>query len=360
MRFSAAVLRERGKAMALEDVSLDAVGPGQVLVRIHAAGVCHTDYEAWTGAYEVPVPTILGHEGAGIVEAVGCGVTHVKPGDAVVCSAAPACGGCYYCSRELPMLCETPKPRPQGLQAADGSAVGNFLNVSSFAQYSMVPAQGAIPIPAEMPLDRACILGCAVITGVGAVERIAEVTPGESVVVIGCGAVGLNVVQGARMAGAESIVVVDTLPSKLERARAFGATHSWLAADENLVEGVRTLTAGRGADHVFECAGVVDSLQLALDLSRPGATVTILGKTDRRREVPLRFGSLMSERRIRRASLGGARFAEDIPAYASAYLDGRLLIDEQIDARVPLARVGDAFRAIESGGVVRTVVTLDV
>lgn len=344
--------------MALEEVRFGALAPGQVLVRMRAAGVCHTDYEAWTGAYKVPVPTILGHEGAGIVEEIGTEVEGVRPGDHVVCSAAPACGGCFYCDRSLPMLCEEATPGPHGIRDLEGASLNSFLNVSSFAEFSVVPARGVVVIPAEMPLDRACILGCAVITGVGAVERIAGVQPGDSVVVVGAGAVGLNVMQGARMAGAETIVAVDTRPEKLERAKVFGATHAWLADDGALGENVRALTVGRGADHTFEAAGILGSLQLALDLSRPGATVTILGKTDPAREIPIRFGSLLAERRIRRASLGGARFAEDIPAYARAYLDGHLRLDEQIDAHVGLSEIGSAFAAIERGSVVRTVVDI--
>jgi S-(hydroxymethyl)glutathione dehydrogenase / alcohol dehydrogenase len=358
MRFAASVLRAHGRPLEVESLSFGALAADQVLVRMHAAGVCHTDYEAWTGAYGVPLPTVLGHEGAGVVEALGADVRGVRAGDHVVCSAAPACGGCFYCRRTLPMLCETPPGALRTLKARDGSAVHPFLKVSSFAEYCVVPAQGAIPIPKEVPLESACLLGCAVITGVGAVQRIARVAQEESVAVVGCGAVGLNVLQGARMAGAAMILAIDTQPAKLERALQFGATHAWLASEGELVAKVKSLTSGRGVDHAFEAAGIVGSLQLALDLSRPGASVTILGKTQPEREIPLRFTSLLGERRIRRASLGGAQFAQDIPAYARAYLDGQLMLDEQIDGRVPLGRIGDAFSAIEQGRTIRTVVQL--
>lgn len=345
--------------MEVELLRLAKLGPGDVLVRMHAAGVCHTDYEAWSGSFGVALPAVLGHEGAGVVEEVGADVRGLKPGDHVVCSSAPSCGACFYCRRTLPMLCETPVlARSRAVTEADGTDVYGFLNVSSFAEYCVLPERSAILVPREMPLDCACLLGCAVITGVGAVQRVAQVGFGESVVVVGCGAVGLNVLQGARLEGAATIIAIDTAPAKLDRARQFGATHAALASVEGLVDLVRDLTGGRGADHAFEAAGISGSLQLALNLSRPGGTVTILGKTSPDRDISLRFGSLMSERRIRRASLGGGQFATDIPAYAHAYLEGRLMLDEQIDARITLDGIGDAFASIEEGRVVRSVVRL--
>lgn len=361
--FDAAVMRQGGAPLAVERVTAAALAPEEVLVRMHAAGVCHTDYEAWRGSFAAALPAILGHEGAGVVEAVGSAVSGLAKGDHVVCSIYPSCGGCFYCRRTLPMLCEdlpSAKPRPAGPAiTAAGASVNRFLNVSSFAEYCVLPQRGAIRIPKEVPLDRACLLGCAVITGVGAVLRVAQVAMGESVAVVGCGAVGLNVIQGARLAGAEVIVAIDRSPAKLEKAKRFGATHALLADDEGLVDTVKRLTAGRGVDHGFESAGVIGSLQTTLDCTRPGATVTILGKTAPDREIGLRFGSLMGERRILRSSLGGARAADDFPAYARAYLDGRLLLDEQVDLRMPLADINRAFEEIERGEVIRSVVTMN-
>jgi len=361
MQFKAAVLRQPGMAMPIEQLRLRPLRPHEVLVRMVAAGVCHTDYEAWAGAFPSALPCVLGHEGAGVVERIGDGVKDLCPGDHVVCSIYPNCGTCFYCRRTLPMLCESmPVAADSPLRMADGAPVGQFLNVSAFAEYAVVPARGAIRIPREMPLDRACLLGCAVITGVGSVLRVADVRHGDSVCVVGCGAVGLNVVQGARIAGASVIVAIDTSANKLEKARQHGATHTALVEGEvpDIVEYVRSLTQGRGADHSFEAAGIVNSLELALLCSRPGASVTVLGKTAADRQIAIRYGAIAGERRIRRSSLGGARAADDFPYYARAYLEGRLLLDEQIDQRIGLDEIDAAMRAIRTGEVVRSVVML--
>lgn len=376
--FRAAVLREVGAPLSIERLTLAPLEPSDVLIRMHAAGLCHTDREAMTGAFAVPVPVVLGHEGAGVVEAVGSAVQRVRPGQRVVCTIYAACGQCYFCRHDQPMLCETVVPNHRAatlsagrkrLRDADGAEVGHFLSVSSFAEYAVVPEAAAIPVPDAMPFDRACLLGCSVITGVGAALRVAKVGLGDSVVVVGCGPVGLNVVQGARLAGAGAIVAVDRRADKLERARAFGATHTLLAAPGlagpglaepgmSVAEQVRAITGGRGADHAFEAAGVVGSLQESVDCTRPGGSVTILGKTDPNRLIELRFGSISGERRILRSSLGGARAADDFPAYARAYLDGRLCLDELIDRRVTLDSINDAFEDVERGDVIRAVVVM--
>ena len=364
MPFDAAVMRAVRSPLTIERLDIRALASEEVLVRLHAAGVCHTDFEAWTGAFAAPLPTVLGHEAAGVVERVGDAVRGLAPGDHVVATIYPACGGCFYCHRSLPMLCESlPSSRPDRggvpLRGTGDEPIASFLNVSAFAEYAVLPARGAIRIPSDVPFDAACLLGCAVITGVGAAMRIAMVQPGESVAVVGCGAVGLNVIQGAALSGAEVIVAVDRSAAKLARAIAFGATHAFTDDLPDLQDRIRALTAGRGVDHGFEAAGVVASLQTTLDCTRPGASVTILGKTAPDREVPLRFASLSAERRIRRSSLGGARAAEDFPMYAKAYLDGRLRLDEQIDLRLPLRDIDRAFDAIVEGSVVRTVIRMN-
>jgi len=366
--FRAAVLREVGAPLSIERLTFAPLEPNDVRIRMHAAGLCHTDREAMTGAFAVPVPVVLGHEGAGVVEAVGSAVQRVRPGQRVVCTIYAACGQCYYCRHDQPMLCELVVPNHRAatlsagrkrLRAEDGGEVGHFLSVSSFAEYAVVPEAAAIPVPDDMPFDRACLLGCSVITGVGAALRVARVGLGDSVVVVGCGPVGLNVVQGARLAGAGAIVAVDRRADKLERARQFGATHMILAEEGmNVAEQIRALTGGRGADHAFEAAGVVGSLQDSVDATRPGGSVTILGKTDPNRLIELRFGSITGERRILRSSLGGARAADDFPAYARAYLDGRLCLDELIDRRLPLEDINDAFEDVERGDVIRAVVVM--
>ncbi len=361
MDFRAAVMRQNRAAIDIEELRMRPLRPGEVMVRMAAAGVCHTDYEAWTGTFPTTLPTVLGHEGAGVVVEVGSAVKNLRTGDHVVCSIYPNCGACFYCRRTLPMLCEAlPSREATPLRTPKDEPVGQFLHVSSFADYCIVPATGAVRIPDAMPLDRACLLGCAVITGVGSVLRIANVQQGESVAVVGCGAVGLNVVQGARMAGAGTIIAIDTHVAKLEKARRYGATHQLLVGEDqpSIPEQVRELTQGRGVDHSFEAAGIVNSLELALLCSRPGGTVTVLGKTAADSQIAIRFGALVGERRIRRSSLGGARAQDDFPFYAQAYLDGKLQLDDQIDDRVGLDGIEDAMLAIEKGAVIRTVVML--
>jgi S-(hydroxymethyl)glutathione dehydrogenase / alcohol dehydrogenase len=363
MSFRAAVLRNIASPLSIEQLCARSLEPDEVLVRMHAAGVCHTDYEAMTGSFSTALPVVLGHEGAGVVEAIGSGVYGLSTGDHVVCSIYPSCGGCYYCRRTLPMLCErlpsVAKAASRPALLAGDSAVNTFLNVSSFAEYCIVQYRGAIRVSPEIPFECACLLGCAVITGVGGVLRVAQVQMGESVAVVGCGAVGLNVLQGARIAGAEVIIAVDRSTAKLKRAAEFGATHTFLADEEDLTDRIRKLTQGRGVDHGFEAAGIVGSLQATLDYTRPGATVTILGKTSPHREISLRFGSMMGERHILRSSLGGARAADDFPAYARAYLGGRLKLDEQIDLRLPLESINDAFDEIDRGEVIRSVILMN-
>jgi S-(hydroxymethyl)glutathione dehydrogenase / alcohol dehydrogenase len=364
--FSGAVLRFVDAPLSIEPLSLSSLDSDDVLVRVRAAGICHTDLEAMTGAFATPYPVVLGHEGAGIVEAIGSAVSRVKPGDHVVFSIYPLCGTCFFCRRDQSMLCEEVAPSHRAgtmpgdrlkLSAADGSKIHHFLNVSSFAEYAIVTQTGAIPIDAAVPFEAACLLGCSVITGIGAAQRVAGVRMGDSVVVVGCGPVGLNVIQGARLAGAEAIIAIDRRPDKLPHALALGATHTTLADDDAPFR-VRRLTGGRGADHAFEAAGLHDALQTALDCSRAGGTVTILGKTDPSAFLKLRAGSIMGERRIVRSSLGGARASDDFPIYARLYLDGRLKLDELIDLRLPLSKINDAFGPVSRGELIRAVVSM--
>jgi S-(hydroxymethyl)glutathione dehydrogenase/alcohol dehydrogenase len=366
VEFKAAVLRERGQPLAIETVECGPLPDDHVLVKLHAAGLCHTDREAMTGAFGALLPAVLGHEGAGVVERVGAAVTGVRPGDHVVLNIYPSCGQCFYCRRSQPVLCE-----PVGKSHRDpvasarilrvgGRPVHQFLAVSSFAQYCMVPEAGAVVVPREIPFAQACLLGCSVITGIGAVQRIAEVKTGESVVVVGCGPVGLAVVQGARIARAGTIVAIDTNPDKLARAERLGATHAFTAGDDtDAVAAVRALTQGRGADHAFEAAGIHHALQTALSCARPGGSVTILGKTNADASVSLQFGSMTGEKRILRSSLGGGRARDDFPLYAQWYLQGDLMLDELIDLRVDLDHINDGFAEMDRGQAIRVVVDID-
>ena len=364
MEFSAALMTAPGAPLAIHSVRLNKLHARDVLIRMHAAGVCHTDVEAAEGTFASVIPAILGHEGAGVVEDVGSAVTSVRKGDHVVCSPIPSCGACFYCRRELPMLCEPAMAGhkqgrlPDGIDRLtwQGQPVAQFLAVASFAQLAVVPETGAVRIPAEVPFDRACLLGCAVLTAVGAARRIARVGPGDSVCIVGCGPVGLNAVQGARLAGAAVIIAVDPNASRAQAAMRFGATHAVDPGQCEVVEFVRSLTAGRGADHAFETAGSEAALQTALEVTRPGGTVVILGKMEPARQVSLRYGSLMGDKSIRRSSLGGARAQEDIPLFAKAYLEGRLMLDELITQRLPLKAINEGFRRVTDRTTIRTVI----
>src|SRR6476469_5103541 len=231
MNFQAAVLNQVNAPLTIETLTMAPLAPTDVLVRVRASGLCHTDLEVIQGSLAYPLPIVLGHEGAGIVEAVGSEVTQVRPGDHVICSWNPHCGHCFYCERSLPILCEPfTRNQPRGLlldgttrMTRDGQQVHHYSVTSTHAEYTIVPESGAIPVPPELPFDRACIIGCGVMTGIGAVVRKAKVEPGASVAVIGCGAVGLNCIQGARLADAGRIVAVDVAVDRRELALAFGA-----------------------------------------------------------------------------------------------------------------------------------------
>lgn len=366
MKYRAAVLHQVGSPLSIDTVELGGLQDKDVLVRVHASGLCHSDLEVIHGSQALPLPIILGHEGAGTVEHVGRAVTLVRPGDHVVCSWNPNCGHCFYCERDLPILCEPVSRNHPAGQLPDGTSryslvgqnVHHFTSVSSHAEYCVVPESGAIKVPDEIPMDRACLIGCSVMTGVGAVSRLARVEAGSSVAVVGVGAVGLNVVQGAMLEQSQIIIAIDRDPARLQMARGFGATHTILADDPDAIEQIRGVTGGRGADYVFECAGREASLQLSLESARRGGDVVILGKTGADEKVSLRFGSLMGEKRIVRSSYGGARPRRDFPWLARLYLEGKLKLDELITERMPLERINEGFAAMQRGKTVRSVITL--
>jgi S-(hydroxymethyl)glutathione dehydrogenase / alcohol dehydrogenase len=364
MKFRAAVLNQVGKPLTVETIEMDALAPPDVLVRIHASGLCHTDLEVIEGALAYPMPIVLGHEGAGVVEAVGSDVTQVKVGEHVVCSWNPHCGHCFYCERDLPILCEPfARHQPKGLLldgrsrlSRQGSVVHHFSVVSSHAEYCVVPESGAIAVPREIPFDRACLIGCGVMTGVGAATRKVQVEPGASVLVIGCGAVGLNAIQGARIASAGSIIAADVNAVKLERAERFGASRRVDASAHDVVAQIKAMTGDRGPDYVIESAGHASAFRLAVEAVRPGGQVVFLGKVNVNQDVSFRWGSLMGEKQIVRSSYGGGRPRRDFPWLAQLYLDGKLMLDELITRRIPLEEINSGFDAIRRGDTVREVV----
>ena len=365
MRFRAAVLHRPRERLTIKTVESVPLKPGDVLVRIRATSLCHTDLEVVEGQLVTPMPIVLGHEAAGTIAEIGAGVSGLAVGDPVVISWNPHCGHCFYCEQDQPILCETFIANgPKALQfdgearlMLDGRPLHNLMYIASFAEYCVVPAQSAVRVPAEIPFDRACLIGCGVMTGFGAATRIAKVAFGSSALVIGCGAVGLSAVQGARLAGAERVVAVDLDEQKLALARDLGATDTLTAGADDLLAAIRALTQGRGADYVFEAAGNERAFRLSAEAVRPGGQIVWLGKLNVNQDVAFRWGALMGEKRIVRSSYGGARPQRDFPLLARAYLDGALKLDGLISRRIALDDINEGFAALKAGKVVRAVVT---
>jgi S-(hydroxymethyl)glutathione dehydrogenase/alcohol dehydrogenase len=315
-----------------------------------------------------PLPIVLGHEAAGVVEQVGAAARGVRPGDHVVLSWNPHCGHCFYCDRDAPILCEQylgegsralPFDGEGRTTLADGRSLQQLMFVGSFGEYCIVADQQAIAVPKEIPFDRACLIGCGVMTGVGAALNLNAIARGDTVMVIGCGAVGLSAVQGARLAGAGSIIAVDIDPAKLDLARRLGAALGVNASSEDAVAAGKRETGGRGVDVVIEAAGSASAFRVTTEAVRPGGQVIWLGKVDVNNDVSFRWGSLMQEKRIRRVSYGNARPRRDFPLLARAYLDGALMLDELISRRIKLEEINEGFRALKRGETIRSVVVFD-
>ncbi len=365
LQYRAAVLHRSGTPLAIEQVSAADPAPTDVVVRVRAAGLCHTDLEVIDGSLRYPLPMILGHEAAGVVERVGAETGRVKVGDHVILSWNPHCGHCFQCDRGQPILCDTYLGEgPQGVHfdgrtkasLADGSGLKHLMFLGAFAEYCVLPAQQAIVVPKEIPFDRACLIGCGVMTGVGGALNIAEIGYGDTVLVIGCGAVGLAALQGAVLAGAGAVIAVDLDDAKLALATKLGATHAVNAKQQDPVEFARSVTGGRGADVVLEAAGHPIAFRQTAEAVRVGGQVVWLGKIDVANDVAFRWGSLMGEKRLRRSSYGGARPLRDFPMLAKAYLDGRLKLDELITARMKLDDINRGFDDLRAGRSIRTVI----
>jgi S-(hydroxymethyl)glutathione dehydrogenase/alcohol dehydrogenase len=368
LQYRAAVLHAVQTPMSVETVTATALKPNDVLVRIRAAGLCHTDLEVIEGSLRYPLPMVLGHEAAGVVEQVGPAARSVKPGDHVVLSWNPHCGHCFYCDRDAPILCEEYLGQgPKGvsfdgenrMRLADGRPLQQLMFLGTFGEYCVVADQQAIPVPSEIPFDRACLIGCAVMTGAGAALNLDAIAHGDTVMVIGCGAVGLAAVQGARLAGAGAIIAVDIDPAKLLLAAAMGATQSVDASKDDAVAAGKRQTGGRGVDVVVEAAGSAAAFRVTAEAVRPGGQIVWLGKIDVNKDVSFRWGSLMQEKRVRRVSYGNARPRRDFPLLARAYLDGDLMLDELISRRITLDEINDGFAALKRGETIRSVIVFD-
>jgi S-(hydroxymethyl)glutathione dehydrogenase/alcohol dehydrogenase len=355
-------MRAWKKPLTIEDVDVDEPGPREVRVRMVAAGVCHSDLHVLEGSLPVPPPAVLGHEPAGIVEAVGPEVTHVAPGDPVIGCLSAFCGSCAFCLSGQPNLCggaATARPadaRPR--LSRNGERLNQFAHLSAFAEYMLVHENALVKIRPEMPLDRAALIGCGVTTGLGAALNTARVRPGDSAVVIGCGGVGLAAVQGCRIAGASRIVAVDTVPWKLELARELGATAGVDASQGDPVAQVLAKLGG-GADYSFECIGTKATSAQALAMIRKGGTCVLVGVVPVGTNLELPgLDIVLQGKTVVGSMMGSNRFRIDMPRYVDFYLDGRLKLDEMISARIGLDEIGVAFEKMQAGEVARSVVAL--
>jgi S-(hydroxymethyl)glutathione dehydrogenase/alcohol dehydrogenase len=358
----AAVLREVGKPLEIEEIAIAKPGPREVLLRTAAAGVCHSDLHFVEGSYPYLLPTVLGHESAGIVEEVGSDVRYVQKGDHVITCLSAFCGDCRYCLTGHMSLCQSPDvqraPDEAPRLSKDGEVVNQFLNLSSYAEQMLIHEHALVKVREDMPLDRAALIGCGVTTGVGAVHNTAGVEPGSSVAVVGCGGVGLSCINGAAIAGAGRVIAVDTLASKLELARTFGATDLVDASQGDPVEQVRELTGG-GVDYSFEAIGLKVTAEQCFRMLGRGGTATIIGMIPVGTMVEVHGVDFLAEKKLQGCTMGSNRFRVDMPRYIEFYLQGKLHLDEMVSQRLPLAQVNDALDALKSGEVARTVLTFD-
>lgn len=335
----------------VDDLEVRGPGPGEVLVAVSAAGLCHSDLSVVDGTIPFPVPVVLGHEGAGVVEAVGEGVSHVSVGDHVSLSTLANCGTCADCDRGRPTMCRKAIGRPGQPFTRGGQPVFQFASNSAFAERTVVKAVQVVRIPKDIPLPSAALIGCGVLTGVGAVLNRAKVDRGDSVVVIGTGGIGLNVLQGARIAGALRIVAVDANPAKEGVARQFGAT-DFLTSTEGVREVLPT-----GADHVFECVGRVELVRQAVDLLDRHGQAILLGMPAPGAEASFVVASMFLDKSILGCRYGSSRPQRDIALYAELYREGRLLLDELVTQTYPVEEFERAAADAEAGKVARGVLT---
>ncbi|MBN2032199.1 MAG: Zn-dependent alcohol dehydrogenase [Deltaproteobacteria bacterium] len=359
----AAVCYEFGKQLKIEDLEIDPPKKGEVKVRLAATAICHSDIHALRGEGSSNVPVVFGHEAAGIVEEVEESVTLTKPGDRVAVSLLRSCGRCFYCTLGFPHLCEGSFAlnKESRLRNKRGEVVHQGLRTGAFAEYCVVDQSQVVPVPENLPFDRAALLTCGVITGLGAVVNTAQVKPGSSVVVIGTGGVGLNAVQGAVLAGAHPIIAIDLLDKKLNAARSFGATQTVNAAAEKDVEqAVKGFTSGRGADYVFVTVGSAAAVSQALGLTRRRGSVILVGLPAPGATASLEINPFVrGEQRILGSFMGSTRPSSGIPRLIDLYQHGRLKLDELITARYPLERINEAIEAVEKGEALRNVILFD-
>lgn len=366
----AAVLHEIARPFQVEDVDVAGPGPGEVTVQMQFAGVCLTDLHIARGVLASPLPVIPGHEGAGVVVDVGEGVTSLAAGDHVVPLWRTSCGVCRVCSKGRPALCDSAwRIRSSGCLAdgttrfrrrCDGSIIYHWAGVSTFAGVSTMPEGAALKIRSDVPLELAALVSCAVITGVGAVVNAARVIPGATVAVFGAGGVGLNAIQGARLAGALDIFAVDLHDQKLELARKFGATHVINARHQSAVAAILDRTGGQGVDAAFEVVGLPSTIADALTVTRKGGECIVVGVAGPEVRVPISPSELVLQEKTLKGSIyGSSQPRVDIPMLLELYLAGKLMLDELLTRTYPLEQINEAYRDLEQGRVARCLVRHD-
>ncbi len=358
----AAVLRESQKPLQIEDVQIDKPGSREVLIRTAAAGVCHSDLHFQNGSYFYPMPAVLGHESAGIVEEVGVDVRYVQPGDHVITCLSVFCGHCEYCLGGRPALCSKVETRRQPGESSrlsqKGEVMHQFLDLSSYAEQMLVHEHALVKVRKDMPLDRAALIVCGVTTGMGAVFNTARIEVGSTVAVIGCGGVGLSAVHGASIAGASRVIAVDKLPAKLELATKFGATDVINASEGDPVAQVKQLTSG-GVDYAFEAIGLKQAAEQAFAMIKNGGTATVIGMIPIGTKIEIPGVDFLFEKKIQGCNMGSNQFRTDMPRYIDLYLQGRLNLDDLVSRRIQLSQVNEAFAELEKGEVARSVIEMD-
>lgn len=359
----AAVCRRFGRPIEVEEVELRAPGAGEVLVAVRACAICHSDILFADGAWGGALPAVYGHEAAGVVEEVGAGVDHVAPGDHVVVTLVRSCGRCPCCAAGYHGSCESVFALDQASplrSLRDGAPIHHGLRTGAFAQHALVEASQTVRIEPDIAFEPASLLACGVITGVGAVINTARVRPGASVAVLGCGGVGLNVVQGARLAGAAIIVGIDPVDGKLDAAERFGATHVLDAKRDDAEAGIKALTAGRGADYVFVAAGAKAAFDAAYGMLARGGAVVLVGMPPNGVTSTIDPGTLANDsKRILGSKMGASNIHRDIPNLVALYRQGRLLLDELVSARYRLDQINEAIAEVKRGGALRNVIIFD-
>jgi S-(hydroxymethyl)glutathione dehydrogenase/alcohol dehydrogenase len=363
MEMKAAIFRKVNEPLTIESVDIDKPWGREVLVRTAATGVCHSDLHVvdGLGRFALDRPIVLGHEGAGVVEAVGADVTTVRPGDHVVACLSGFCGSCAQCLDGHPNLCvggvvtraDAAPPR----LSQKGQPFRQFIGISSYAEHMLLHENSIVKIDSDLPLDRAALVGCGVLTGVGAALRTSGLQAGQTVAVFGCGGVGLSIVQGARIGGARQIIGVDMFDSKLEMAKRVGATHVVNSAQDDPVKAVRALTGGAGVNHAFEAVGNAKLVRQAIESLAIRGTATIVGVMPPDAMIEFPWMAIRPECKVQTSRMGSNRFRMDIPLYLEFYRQGRLLLDEMVTRRGPLADINEAFRAMKAGEVARSVLT---